>query len=165
MNDDCPRGYVRIPAHCRKKSRSGRRRVVENNENNKDEIRLLKQAITETEALLKPTESGVKTLRDLGYESSEQILNEDPRVPLAAIIGYYNDFYSMANVVPAFFSFAHERMIAWRYKKRFTDPNQRYEYIKDRFAARKIAIPIAYKLAVLKATLATATATTSAVAP
>lgn len=154
MNDDCPRGYVRIPSHCRKKSRSGRRRVVENNENNKDEIRLLKQAIAETEALLKPAESGVKTLRDLGYESGEQILKEDPRVPLGAIIAYYNKFYRMANVVPAFFSFAHERMISPRYKRRFPDPNQRYEYIKDRFALKKIEIPIAYKLAVLKATLA-----------
>lgn len=155
MNDDCPRGYVRIPSHCRKKNRSGRRRVVQNQDNDQDhEIRLLRQAIDETEALLEPTESGVKTIRDLGYESGEQILKEDPRVPLGAIIAYYNKFYRMANVVPAFFSFAHERMIAPRYKKRFQDPNQRYEYIKDRFALKKIEIPIAYKLAVLKATLA-----------
>jgi hypothetical protein len=135
--------------------------VVENNENNKDEIRLLKQAITETEALLKPAESGVKTLRDLsyklGYESPEEIVKEDPRVPFAAIMGYYNELYRMENTVPAFFSFALERMIAPRYKKRFHDPTERYEYIKDRFALKKIEIPIAYKLAVLKATLATVT--------
>jgi hypothetical protein len=165
MNDGCPSGYVRIPSYCRKKNRSPTRRRHNNTDK---EIQLLQTAIAKTETHLKPKESSVRTIQDLGYTSAEQIVNEDPRVALSAVLGYYNQFYQMANTIPFFFSFAHERMISPRYKKRFPNPNQRYEYIKDRFSLKKIEIPIAYKLAVLKATLATATttaATTSVVTP